>query len=367
MQNVPDNELITDIQRVARSLNTNKLSLNAYLNNGGKYPREVIDDPEWGVTFDGGFWNHQGSIGTEVHMNHPFTWGDEKWTVAAAYICDEGLVVDYAVEINMDRLHAFLDKWNHIKDDFESLSRIEQEKIENEQPVNFGFRSKLTCNGHRLESGSGSSICWVPLSCHVDEYMHDIETKCFMRHYNLDEDKAWVLWRCSYRWEQKEEQLKSLEISFERDKKRCAVSPIGDLKKGDIVDIENPVTGQKHTVTVLEISDETYDDSIFNNPSMEYPTHFKAMAYSIEPEISGCSFAIQDAAEGDSPRMKEPCTDGPAAIAVSIIGGARGLTGMNTKNVKSACSAMHFDDEYEVNWMPFFFIKEMDDIVVRIE
>ena len=48
MQNVTDNELIADIQRVARCLNTNKLSLNDYLNNGGKYPREIIDDSEWG-------------------------------------------------------------------------------------------------------------------------------------------------------------------------------------------------------------------------------------------------------------------------------------------------------------------------------
>lgn len=48
MQNVSDNELITDILRVARCLNTNRLSLNDYLNNGGQYPREIIDDPEWG-------------------------------------------------------------------------------------------------------------------------------------------------------------------------------------------------------------------------------------------------------------------------------------------------------------------------------
>lgn len=62
------------------------------------------------------------------------------------------------------------------------------------------------------------------------------------------------------------------------------------------------------------------------------------------------------------------CTpDGPVAMAVSIIGGARGLTGINKNNVRSACSSMHFDDEFDVNWMLIFFIKELDDIVVRIE
>lgn len=108
--------------------------------------------PLWGVAFEGGFRDHQGNIGKEIGINHSFSWGDEKWTVAAVYICDEGLVLDYSVEINLDRLNTFLDKW------------------------------KLTCNGNMLESCSGSSICWIPLSCHADEYIPDTEAKRFVRH-----------------------------------------------------------------------------------------------------------------------------------------------------------------------------------------
>lgn len=48
MQKVSDDEKILDIQRVVRLLNTNKLSLNDYLNKGGKYSKEIIDDSEWG-------------------------------------------------------------------------------------------------------------------------------------------------------------------------------------------------------------------------------------------------------------------------------------------------------------------------------
>lgn len=326
-----------------------------------------INTDAWGVSFEGGFRNNERNAGTEVVINYPFIWGDEKWTAASAYICDEGLVVDYSVEINQDRLNAFLDKWNFRKGGYENLSRIEQERLENEQPMNFGFRSRLACNGNILKSCSGSSVCWIPLSCHVDEFVHDFETKRFMKHYNLDENKAWVLWRCSYGWKKKEEQIKNLEISFERERKRYAVGPIGSLKKGDSADIYNPVTGQKHTITVLEISNETCDESVFNNPKMEYPTHFKAMAYSIEPDTDGLCFAVQDAAESDPPRIKEQNPDGPAAMAVSVIGRTGGLAGTGAKNVKSAYSALHFDDEYETDWMPAFFIKEPDDIVVRIK
>ena len=44
----PDDEKIADIQKVARLLNTNVLSLEEYLENGGKFPREIIDNCDEG-------------------------------------------------------------------------------------------------------------------------------------------------------------------------------------------------------------------------------------------------------------------------------------------------------------------------------
>lgn len=44
MKEPTDDEMIIDIQRVAHLLNTNALSLSAYLANGGKYSKEIIDD-----------------------------------------------------------------------------------------------------------------------------------------------------------------------------------------------------------------------------------------------------------------------------------------------------------------------------------
>ena len=43
-----DHDKIADIQRVARMLNSNQLSLQEYMENGGKYSREIIDDCETG-------------------------------------------------------------------------------------------------------------------------------------------------------------------------------------------------------------------------------------------------------------------------------------------------------------------------------
>ena len=40
--------MIKDIQRIACFLNTNKLSLREYIENGGKYSESIIDDHELG-------------------------------------------------------------------------------------------------------------------------------------------------------------------------------------------------------------------------------------------------------------------------------------------------------------------------------
>ena len=329
-------------------------------------PDAPVHLEEWKVTFEGGFWGHQGIAGEEIKINKSFHWEKENWILPAVYIFDEGLVADFCVEIDLDKLNSFLDKWNLRNGGYAHHSRMDQETIESEHPMHIGFRNKLICNGKLLHTSSGSSINWIPSSCHVDEYVEDIETRRFMKHYDLDEEKAWILWRWVYRWDKKEKEIKTLKFFLEREEKRCAGTPVGNLKKGEMVEIKNPITGFSHTITVQEVSYEEFDAWGVRVSDMEYPTHFTIMTYSITPEIDTVRFTFQDACEGDSPRMKEYHEDGPAASAVSIIGGAHGVSGINTKNTRTACSSMHFEKTYDVNWMPVFYVKEMQDMQVEI-
>ncbi len=48
MEKITDNMMISDIQKVARTLNTNTISLQEYLQNGGKYSADIIDDESCG-------------------------------------------------------------------------------------------------------------------------------------------------------------------------------------------------------------------------------------------------------------------------------------------------------------------------------
>lgn len=328
---------------------------------------EEQKEQEWTVTFEGGFWNPQGESGKEIQINHSFEWEDEKWTIPSIYLCEEGLVVDYCIEINLNKLNSFLDKWNLRDGEYDQFSETDMEQIQQEQPMNICFRSKLICNGRQLESRGGCCISWIPSSCQVSEILRDIESEQCIKKYDLDVDKAWVLWRCSYGWmDKKEEHITSLEISFEREAKTYVGTSIGALAKDDVIEMVNPATGEQYKLTVLAVSDEEYDASIFQNPNMEYPTHFKSIIYQLEPDIDNLSFTLKDCCGGDSPRMIELDENGPVAMAVSVFAGANPSGTNFAKNAKTACSSMHFDQEFHVEWAPCFHEKEMEDILVKI-
>ena len=327
-------------------------------------PNSPLNNAEWSVSYRVGFWGNEGTPGQEVKLCKSFTWGDEKWNVLSAYICDEGLVVDFGVEISLGKLNAFLDKWDLRGGEFDRYTKLEQEMIQNEQPLKIGFRSELVCNGRMLRSDSGCSISWIPSSCHLEENVHDIDSRRIMSHYSLDTDKAWTLWRCSYRWiGQKEQELHSMDLSLKRDSKRYAGKPFTCPEKGASVEVENPVTGEKYRLTVQEISHEEIDPSVFRNPSMEYPTHCMEMTYTMEPEIDNQYFTLQDSCESDQPRSTGH--EGTAAM-FGIIGGAHSIAAISNHSAKAAVSSMHFNTGFDVEWVPMFSLKTMEDIQVKV-
>ena len=117
------------------------------------------------------------------------------------------------------------------------------------------------------------------------------------------------------------------------------------------------------------IEQKELDAAVFRDPSMEYPSCFTAMSYSLEPDITGRGFMLQDCAEGDRPRQKTRDPNAAyAAAAIGIIGGADGPTaiilGQNTPKLHAACSALHFEPVDEVEWRAIFSEKLVDDVEV---
>ena len=112
-------------------------------------------------------------------------------------------------------------------------------------------------------------------------------------------------------------------------------------------------------------------DHAFHDPSMDYPNHVLAMSYSLEPDITGRGFMLQDCADGDKPRRKPQSTpeeNTVFATAIGVIGGADGPTavivGAHTPKLHAACSSLHFEAVEEVEWRAVFSEKLMEDMEV---
>lgn len=328
-------------------------------------------EKEWKVTFDGGFWGGDGKPGTEVPISKHFCWGDEKWHIPAAYICDEGLVLDYCMEADPAEVKVFIDKWDLLNESRNHYTKEQQEQMEREHPLTASFYGKVTCNWQSLQNGSGCGVTWLPASCVPDGIRQNDTAKGILTHYGLDETKAWSFHRWCYPWgEADAQELYALSVRMERQRENIPGQHFTTPAVGESIVLTHPLTGEAHTLTVHELEQQELPEHAFHDPSMEYPNHVLAVSYSLEPDITGRGFMLQDCADGDRPRQKDQ--DAPVvfahAAAIGVIGGADGPTavivGTHTPKVHAACSSLHFEAVEEVEWRAVFSEKLMEDMEV---
>ena len=107
---------------------------------------------------------------------------------------------------------------------------------------------------------------------------------------------------------------------------------------------------------------------------MEYPRFFKAMTYTVEPDIDRNHMAVLDCADGDSARPKKSISrekESVTASSIGIIGGASGPTAVIMGNavprtVHAACSAVRFEPVDSVEWRIVFREKLKKEIQVKL-
>lgn len=344
-------------------------------------PAGPPERPEWKVYFENGFGSrHFGhdKPGKEIPIRKTFTWGGKTWHVPAVYACGKGLVVDFCVEIDPDELRAFLEKWRPWAEGDRPLTPEDQERRDAENPMNVDYDPAVTVNGRELRRRSGNGFGWVPDSCRSPEEQGqrnqgDWEAIWLMEHYGLDPEKGWAFLRDSFPWVTKTRPvLKSLSLSL----KAYPVSVPGPRftvsGAGDSVEFIHPVTGETHTLRVVEYEKQAADMSRMPG-EWEYPTHYTAMSYTVEPELPQQSLTVRDCAQGDTPRMRPleelgaAGADGSVACSIGIIGGADGPTTIMMVNGKrgqphAACSALHFDLPEKIEWRVVFYQKMVEDM-----
>lgn len=336
-----------------------------------KVPEVIV--PEWKVTYEGGFYPRRGRAGKELRVDKEFAWGNEIWHIPAVYLCTKGLVVDFCVEVEPERVKAFINKWNLLVENDRERSNAEYKQIEEEHPLNMEFHSKVLVNGNELCQKHGCAIYWIPEECMPDDLETETEAKGILEYYGYNLKKAWAVHRVAYPWVEKKPRIvKSLSVQLEREMAKIPCAPFAAPKVGENHIILNPVTGVEHTLTVQAYEEREMDPNHFHNDSMEWPTNYAIMTYTLFPELE--DFMLQDTRQGDSPRRKQSSSHGPVASSVGIIGlrpkaddGEEYFHPDGTvAKLRVCCSGMYFEKPETIEWKLTLREKRVPDIKVEL-
>ena len=332
---------------------------------------------EWKVYYDCGYWskNAKGKPCEEIVLNKRFAWGNEIWHVPAVYSCSKGLVIDFCVEIEPEKEKAFIDKWYPVLVKDENVSNEIRQQIEEENPTDVKFSAHFQVNGKPVVAKRGTSVIWIPESCLPDGVRSERESKEIIKHYGMDEKRAWSFHRLDCPWATKRKpEIKSVNLKLERHPTAIQGIHFKNPSVGDVITFVHPVHKTEHKLTVLEYEKQEFSTKGFQHEKYEFPTHHTAMTYTLEPELPERNFQIRDCLDNDEPKRRpknqyEPQASYDACIA--IIGGADGSSAVmfssgHKTEQHTALSALHFEDTDDIEWKIVFREKLTEDTEIEL-
>ncbi len=366
------------IKELQAEFDYSKIKFTAeYYDVVGDEPEALEEPKEWQVFYGGGYHsssNKDDVPGTELVINKEFAWGDEVWHIPSMYLCGKGFVIDYCIEISLDKIKNYYNKWKHTLGKEEGISHEEMIQMDRENPFDVDARSHFMLNGKVVREELGSGLYYIPEWCMPSGVANPEEALAIVKHYDLDNTKAWSFSRHSCLWAttRKPKKIKSLSLRLERRSTTIQGVHFKNPSVGDVITFTHPIIGTEHTLTVLECDQKELTPMSVANHDFEMPTHHTAMVYQIEPELSGFSFAIRDCAANDEPKRK-PSTNNnnDFAATIGIIGGADGPTAIfmskpNQVKKNIALSALHFEPITDIEWKMEFRAKMMEDVKISL-
>ena len=338
---------------------------------------------EWKVYFDEGFWKHhtKSRAGVEIPVNKTFTWNGNVWHIPAVYSCAKGLVVDFCTEIEPEKIKAFLDKMELYGDREDGWSDEVRDEMHRSNPTDVRFDVTAVLNGKKLSRVNSFGFGRMPDSLRTEEEAALDEAEILVEHYGLDRNRGWSFHRVNFPWKTaRRPKLISLQLVMEPVPEEIPGKKFSMSAPGDIFLFTHPITGVEHTLTMQGCEAQVLDTErmqAMHNGEYEFPSHYRMLTYTVEPEIPPQKLSVSDVARGDQPKVR-PKRQNPlepeavAAVGIAVIGGADGPTavflGVNasTKRPRAACSALHFEPVPKVEWKMTFHEKmcEAFEVVV---
>lgn len=330
---------------------------------------------KWEVYFDGNFWGHSGrqKPGKEITVQAHFNLNNKEWHIPSIYSCSSGLVIDFCIKIPTKHITNFINKWKlSPENNGSNFSEQQQEEIEAENPMTVNISFEIVLNGKTISCSHGCGLSWSP--CFPEQ--NGIESNEACKHYGLDQDSGWVIWRAAFPWQTKRRPLlSSLNVTIKHDPINIIGSHFNVNIPGEHFEFKNPITNILHTVTVQEYEQQEIPANRFSDEDYDFPSHFISMNYTISPDLDVESFLVRDCNSGDRPHKKFCNPMEPQAIsdccAIGIIGNAHTPTAITFGNSEqrkfhSACSSLHFEPVETVNWEIIFHKKPCQDMTIKL-
>ena len=377
---IRDERKFPDLDALKAEINRNAVQARAIFNayESGLSENNKQAQSAWKVYFDGGFWGRRSRerAGREIPVNKSFSWGGSAWRVPSVYVCSAGLVVDFCMEVEPERLKVFLDKWR--TQDETQLSDEVREQIEAENPLHPAFSAAAKLNGKTLTPHRWSGISWVPASCRAEDELPDEEAARALEHYGLDASRGWAMRRVSFPWATKRKPaLRTLSLTLTQEPKPVP-GPHFETPGTEQITLTHPVTGKAHTLTVQALEPQTADwkDHPFG-AGWSFPEQYAMMTYTLSPDLPESEFSVRDCVRGDEPKaVRKPenafLPEAHSDACIGVIGGADGptavfLTGKGkteAPKLHAACSALHFEPAARIEWRTAFRVKTVPDQTV---
>lgn len=329
---------------------------------------------EWEVYFECGFGGKRSRRrpGREVALGKTFTWGGEEWLAPAMYCCGEGLVLDLLKKVPAELLKRFAEKWG-LEENGEprrELTPVEQEQMENENPLEERFRAEVTVNGQPLRESTGYGRYWKPEDGCCDE-----DADRVLEHYELERNCGWAIWRVCCLWNGGKLKPETVELTMTAEKEAVDGGTF-TAEPGKTVPLTDPRTGLTHTLRVLSLTPETMDRSLLPPVGMEFPTEYVEMQYTLEPPLPVGDFVLVDAVPGDEARAckVESGFTAQESACIGIIGGADGPTAVFVsgkgdeagEDVRAAYSSLHYEPVETVTWRARFMARPKEAVMVTL-
>lgn len=312
---------------------------------------EVPTIPDrWEVYFHGSFWGHDGMEQPceELPFHTEFDWAGKHWRVPAAYVSKEGLVLDLCMAVEAEEMLAFIDKWNGICEENDLWDQYEAE-MQAENPLQLEFFPVPAVNGVECQGYGSCGIPWTP-SLPEEERDDSPEADYVAEHYGLDPQRCWMIHRFSFPWGEggRPREVESLSVRMTTEELRLPGGVLECHQGESVFQVQHPVTGTLHTLTVTDCHAESVD--LPEMYDMDFPNQLYVLTCAMDPKPEPGSWYLQSVTQSDEPRSRWQ-TEADNSCSFGIIGGADGPTAILTE-APGRCfpSSLHFDLPEEMVW-----------------